>query len=77
MIGEKQKDQQGTFRMVNGKKIYQIEEKRLRDVRQNRVINLYRESGLTYDEWSKKVDREHLCDADENNQCLTCGKVVE
>lgn len=42
-IGEQKKDEKGrTFRMVDGRKIYQIEEKTQEDIDLNNRINLWR-----------------------------------
>ena len=44
-IGKLQTDKHGTYRMVNGKKIYQIEEKNQADKDLNLIINRYRACG--------------------------------
>ena len=46
MIGELITDDIGQYRMVNGKKIYQIEEKTQDDIDKNLVINRARASGM-------------------------------
>jgi len=44
-IGDKQTDEHGEYRIVNGDKIYQIEEKTPEDKKLNEVINRVRASG--------------------------------
>ncbi len=41
-IGKIQFDEKGAFRIINDKKIYQIEEKTQRDIDMNLIINRYR-----------------------------------
>ena len=46
-IGELLKDEEGgEYRIVNGKKIYQIKEKSQHDKDMNLIINRYRSSGM-------------------------------
>jgi hypothetical protein len=46
LIGDLSRDEDGrTFRMINGRKIYQIEERSQKEVEMNRIINLVRASG--------------------------------
>ena len=53
-IGELKEDKNGKFRIVNGKKVYQIEEKTQSDKDLNLVINRVRASGLKAYEYLKR-----------------------
>ena len=46
-IGKSQEDELGIYRMINGKKIYQIEEITQRSIDLNKAINRYRASGFS------------------------------
>jgi len=49
-------DQDGrAYRMVNGKKIYQIEEKTQKDKDRNLIINRVRASGMSPGEYLKSI----------------------
>jgi len=45
-IGEKLQDEKGEYRMINGEKIYQIEENSESDRKINEAINRVRASGM-------------------------------
>lgn len=46
-IGELKSDESGNYRMINGKKSYQIEEKTQKDKDMNLIINRVNASGMT------------------------------
>lgn len=51
-IGKLQRDEDGRpFRIINGKKQYQKEEKTQRDKDQNLIKNRWRASGLSLEDW--------------------------
>lgn len=55
LIGELQSDENGNFRMVNGRKIYQIDEKTQQDKDLQLTMNRVRASGLKPSEYLKKL----------------------
>jgi len=50
-IGPLETDENGQFRMINGNKIYQIEEKSDYEKNLNDAINRFRASGLSVKDW--------------------------
>jgi hypothetical protein len=46
-------DEKGSYRIINGEKIYQIEEISQREVDLNKNINLVRSSGMTPSQYLK------------------------
>ena len=53
-IGEIQIDNNGRYyRIINGNRIYQIEEKTQRDKDQNLMINRWRASELSLEKWAE------------------------
>jgi len=50
-IGELKKDKRGNYRMIDGKKIYQIEEDTQHAIDMNLIINRVRASGMTPSEY--------------------------
>ena len=55
-IGSLQTDKNGRqYRMVDGKKIYQIEEKTQHDKDMNSIINRVRASGMTPSQYFKSI----------------------
>lgn len=55
LIGELKSDENGNFRMVNGRKIYQIDEKTQQDKDLQLTINRVRASGLNPSEYLKQL----------------------
>jgi hypothetical protein len=53
-IGDSIQEGDRTYRIINGKKIYQIREDTPEKVELNRIINLYRESNLSIIEYLKQ-----------------------
>lgn len=54
-IGELQQDKIGDYRIINGKKVYQLECKTPEDYDKQLTINRYRASGLSLIEYVKSV----------------------
>ena len=53
-IGDSIQEGDRNYRIINGKKIYQIEEDTPEKVELNRIINLYRSSKLSITEYLKQ-----------------------
>lgn len=53
-IGKMKEDHRGKFRIINGKKIYQIEELSQGDRDMNLIINRVRASGMTTTDYFRK-----------------------
>lgn len=48
-IGEKKKDKIGVYRIINGIKVYQLEEKDQKDIEMNIILNRLRAGGIYID----------------------------
>ena len=56
-IGELFSDEHGNYRVINGKKIYQIKEETQRDIDMNLIINRVRASGMKPSEYLRMFYR--------------------